>query len=65
MCVSDLGITAPDQRVYHSSENINNVKNFKPRYSISKHAVIGITKYLTTYWARYNIDVTLSARSGL
>ena len=53
---SDLGITAPDQRVYHSSENINNVKNFKPiGYSISKHAVIGITKYLATYWAKYNI----------
>jgi NAD(P)-dependent dehydrogenase (short-subunit alcohol dehydrogenase family) len=53
---SDLGITAPDQRVYHSSENINKVKNFKPiGYSISKHAVIGITKYLATYWAKYNI----------
>ena len=25
---SDLGINAPDQRVYHSSENIKNVKNF-------------------------------------
>lgn len=53
---SDLGITAPDQRVYHNSEDINKVKNFKPiGYSISKHAVIGITKYLATYWARYNI----------
>ena len=53
---SDLGITAPDQRVYHPSENINKVKNFKPiGYSISKHAVIGITKYLATYWAHKNI----------
>jgi|TARA_B110000967_G_C18795217_1_gene515402 NAD(P)-dependent dehydrogenase (short-subunit alcohol dehydrogenase family) len=53
---SDLGITAPDQRVYHKSENINKVKNFKPiGYSISKHAVIGITKYLATYWAHKNI----------
>ena len=53
---SDLGISAPDQRVYHKSENIKKVKNFKPiGYSISKHAVIGITKYLATYWANKNI----------
>ena len=53
---SDLGISAPDQRVYHKSENITKVKNFKPiGYSISKHAVIGITKYLSTYWAHKNI----------
>ena len=53
---SDLGITAPDQRVYHKSENIKNVRNFKPiGYSISKHAIIGITKYLSTYWANKKI----------
>lgn len=53
---SDLGITAPDQRVYHKSENFKKVRNFKPiGYSISKHAIIGITKYLSTYWANNNI----------
>jgi len=53
---SDLGITAPDQRVYHKSEKFKKVRNFKPiGYSISKHAIIGITKYLSTYWANKNI----------
>ena len=53
---SDLGITAPDQRVYHPSENIKKVKNFKPiGYSISKHGIGGITKYLSTYWAHKNV----------
>tara|TARA_A100001011_G_scaffold391329_1_gene476568 strand:- start:586 stop:1392 length:807 start_codon:yes stop_codon:yes gene_type:complete len=53
---SDLGISAPDQRVYHSQENINKVKNFKPiGYSISKHAISGITKYLATYWGHKNV----------
>ena len=53
---SDLGITAPDQRVYHPSENIKKVKNFKPiGYSISKHGIAGITKYLSTYWAHKNV----------
>ena len=53
---SDLGVNAPDQRVYHIKENIKKVKNFKPiGYSISKHAMSGITKYLATYWAHKNI----------
>ena len=53
---SDLGINAPDQRVYHSSENINKVKNFKPiGYSISKHGISGITKFLSTYWAHKEV----------
>jgi NAD(P)-dependent dehydrogenase (short-subunit alcohol dehydrogenase family) len=53
---SDLGITAPDQRVYASNEKISSVKNFKPiGYSISKHAISGITKYFSTYWAHKNV----------
>jgi NAD(P)-dependent dehydrogenase (short-subunit alcohol dehydrogenase family) len=53
---SDLGITAPDQRVYNSKEIITSVKNFKPiSYSISKHAIGGITKYISTYWAFRNV----------
>lgn len=55
---SDLGIIAPDQRVYDKSENIINVKSFKPiSYSISKHSIHGITKYLSTYWAHKNIRI--------
>jgi NAD(P)-dependent dehydrogenase (short-subunit alcohol dehydrogenase family) len=53
---SDLGINAPDQRVYDPKEDIKKVKNFKPiGYSISKHAILGITKYIATYWAHKNI----------
>ena len=53
---SDLGINAPDQRVYHKSENFSKVKNFKPiGYSISKHGIAGITKYVSTYWGYKNV----------
>tara|TARA_A100001011_G_C14320195_1_gene850173 strand:- start:8281 stop:9087 length:807 start_codon:yes stop_codon:yes gene_type:complete len=53
---SDLGITAPDQRVYDPKENYKSIKNFKPiGYSISKHAIGGITKYISTYWALKNV----------
>ena len=55
---SDLGVIAPDQRIYDKSENILKVKDFKPiSYSISKHALHGITKYLSTYWAHKKVRV--------
>lgn len=49
---SDLGIVAPDQRIYKSKNS-----NFKKpiTYSAIKHGVIGVTKYLSTYFAEYNI----------
>lgn len=53
---SDLGIVAPDHRVYDKNENIEKVMNFKPiSYSISKHAIGGISKYISTYWAHKNV----------
>jgi len=53
---SDLSINAPDQSVYTKNENINNVRNFKPiGYSISKFGIVGLTKYVATYWAHKNV----------
>jgi|LauGreSBDMM110SN_4_FD.fasta_scaffold38501_2 NAD(P)-dependent dehydrogenase (short-subunit alcohol dehydrogenase family) len=53
---SDLSVNAPDQSVYSENDNINNVKNFKPiGYSISKFGIIGLTKYVATYWAHRNV----------
>jgi len=63
---SDLGINAPDQRVYHSSKNIKKVKQFKPiSYSISKHAINGITKYLATFWAHKKIRCNTLSLGGV
>ena len=53
---SDAGIIAPDHSIYHPRENINNLKHFKPAsYTISKHALIGMTKYIATYWGHKNV----------
>ena len=53
---SDLSINAPDQSVYSKYEKIEKVKNFKPiGYSLSKFAIIGLTKYISTYWAHKGI----------
>jgi len=48
---SDLGIIAPDQRLYSKEEfSLTNEDLVKPvSYSICKHGLHGLTKYLATY----------------
>jgi NAD(P)-dependent dehydrogenase (short-subunit alcohol dehydrogenase family) len=63
---SDLGVIAPDQRIYKKSlPDENQVEYFKPfSYSVIKHGLIGLTKYLSTYLADFGIRVnTLSPGS--
>ena len=57
---SDLGIIAPDQRIY--KEN-----NFtKPvTYSVVKHGIIGLTKYTASYWGDKNIRCNAIAPGGI
>ena len=55
---SDLAIVAPDQRVYSSSEQIEDVKSFKPiGYSLIKSGMLGLNRYLATYWAHLGVRV--------
>ena len=57
---SDLGIISPDQRIYKSL-NFN-----KPiTYSVIKHGVIGLTKYVATYWAKNKITCNSIAPGGM
>jgi NAD(P)-dependent dehydrogenase (short-subunit alcohol dehydrogenase family) len=57
---SDLGIIAPDQRIY------NNSKFVKPvTYSVTKHGIIGLTKYTASYWAKKNIRCNAVAPGGI
>jgi len=60
---SDLSVIAPNQNIY-KSKNGNFVKPVT--YSVIKHGIVGLTKYLATYWAEKNIKVnTLSPGSVL
>ena len=45
---SDLSNIAPDQRIYNNSNELQNVKPIT--YSVIKSGLIGMTKYLATYW---------------
>ena len=55
---SDLAIIAPDQRIYSKTGKMEDVTSFKPiGYSVVKTAIIGLNRYLSTYWAHKNIRV--------
>ena len=63
---SDLGVIAPDQRIYREEGIEEEKQNVKPiTYSAAKWAVIGMTKYLATYFADKNIRVNALSPSGV
>ena len=47
---SDLSLIAPNQNVYKIGSK-NDLNPVKPTYSVIKHGIVGLTKYLSTYWA--------------
>jgi NAD(P)-dependent dehydrogenase (short-subunit alcohol dehydrogenase family) len=62
---SIYGILAPDQRIYAGSSYLGRPINTPAVYSASKSAVIGLTKYLATYWAAQGIRVNSLTPGGV
>ncbi len=63
---SNLGIIPPDQKIYRKNELPDDLQDVKPvTYSIVKHGIIGLTKYLATYWAKDGLRCNALAPSGV
>jgi NAD(P)-dependent dehydrogenase (short-subunit alcohol dehydrogenase family) len=62
---SIYGMVSPDQRIYEF-RRAEGQKFFKPiSYSISKSALLNMTKYLATYWAEAKVRVNIVSFAGI
>ncbi len=63
---SDLGIIAPDQRIYRREGLDESEQPVKPvTYSVVKGGLVMLTKYLATYWARAGVRVNALSPGGV
>jgi NAD(P)-dependent dehydrogenase (short-subunit alcohol dehydrogenase family) len=63
---SDLGLIAPDQRLYAKDGVDDDKQNVKPvTYSVVKTGLIGLTRYLSTYWADKNVRCNAMCPGGV
>jgi len=63
---SDLAVIAPDQRLYRQEGVADHEQPVKPvTYSVVKTALLGLTRYLSTYWVAQGVRVNAISPGGV
>jgi NAD(P)-dependent dehydrogenase (short-subunit alcohol dehydrogenase family) len=63
---SDLSVFSPDQRLYRKEDLPDDMQPVKPvTYSVIKAGLIGLTRYLATYWADKNVRCNALSPGGI
>ena len=63
---SDLSIIAPNQKLYQKAGLLPDQQPVKPvTYSVIKHGLIGLTKYLATYWPNQGVRCNALSPGGI
>jgi NAD(P)-dependent dehydrogenase (short-subunit alcohol dehydrogenase family) len=63
---SDLAVIAPDQRIYRKEGLAEEFQPVKPvTYSVVKSALLGLTRYLATYWCDRGVRCNAISPGGV